>query len=142
MFLGFSFQRNQNRYIFFEPSRVPTVFPSVCLARVAFSLINLPNVFQQIASCINTDASTWLLPLDLFHAYRPRNAWQTSHKANEFSRATLCTAYEDRDMKLPKPVFTCHNLACKPPQTTCMRATLGHFYTVRLQANSGQTESR
>ena len=34
---------------------------------VAFSLVNLQNIFQLITSGVNTDASTWLLPSDLFH---------------------------------------------------------------------------
>ena len=45
---------------------------SISLARVAFSLVNLRNVFQLITSVVNTDASTWLLPSEFFHTY-----WQT-----------------------------------------------------------------
>ena len=45
-------------------------FPlSISLARVAFSLVNLQNVFQLIISGGNIDASTWLLLSDLFHTY-------------------------------------------------------------------------
>ena len=42
---------------------------SISLASVALSLVNLQNVFLLIASGVNTDASTWLLPSDLFHTY-------------------------------------------------------------------------
>ena len=42
---------------------------SISLVTVAFSLVNLRNVFQLTASGVNTDASTWLLPLDLFRTY-------------------------------------------------------------------------
>ena len=84
---------------------------SISLARVAFSLVNLQNVFLLIASGVNTDASTWLLPLDLFLTYL-----QTQDHMVNFSQ-------------------------CKPPQNTRMRAKLGPFQMVHLQANSGQTES-
>ena len=42
---------------------------STSLANVAFSLVNLRNVFGLIASGVNTDASTWLLQSDLFRMY-------------------------------------------------------------------------
>ena len=74
------------------------------------------------------------------HPHRPKTAWQRSHKANKFSCATLYAACENHATKLHKPIFSCHNLACKPPQNACMRTTLGHFQTARLQINSGQTE--
>ena len=67
------------------------------------------------------------------HTHRP-----TSHKANELFHATQCAACEDRVMKLRKPIFACHNLA---PWNACMRVTLDHIEKVRIQANSGQTES-
>ena len=35
----------------------------------SFSLVNLQNIFPLIASGVNTDASMWLLPLDLFCTY-------------------------------------------------------------------------
>ena len=42
-------------------------FPlSISLERVASSLVKFQNVFLLIASVVNTDASTWLLPSDLF----------------------------------------------------------------------------
>ena len=116
-------------------------FVSISLARVAFSLVNLRNVFQLTASSVNTDASTWLLPSDLFRTYSQTfGRVANSHKANEFSRATLCATCENRVTKLHKPDFTCHNLACKPPRNARTRTTLGHFETVRLRANSGRTE--
>ena len=109
-------------------------FPwSISLARVAFSLVNPWNVFP-----LCTDASTWLLPSDLFRTYS-RGEFLT--KQTSVSRATLCAACENRVTNLHKPIFACHNLACKPPQNAPMRATLGHFQTARLWANSGQTES-
>ena len=45
---------------------------STSFPMVAFSLVNLRNVFRSIASGVNTDASTWLHPSDLFRTY-----WQT-----------------------------------------------------------------
>ena len=74
----------------------------------------------------------------ILEALGPRGELLT---ANEFSRATLCATCENRDTKLHKLIFACHNLACKPPQNASTRTTLGHFQTVRLRANSGQTES-
>ena len=98
--------------------------------------------FPLITSGVKTDASTWLLSSDCFgHTRRPRTAWKTSHKADKFSRAIQCTGCENRVMKLRKPIFACHKFARKPPQNALMRVTLGHFQTVRLQDNSGQTES-
>ena len=44
-------------------------FLSISPARVAISLVNFRNVFQLIVSGVNTDASTWLLPPDLFRTY-------------------------------------------------------------------------
>ena len=38
-------------------------------SRVAFSLVSLRNVFPLIATDVNTDASAWLLPSDLFRTY-------------------------------------------------------------------------
>ena len=52
----------------------------------------------------------------------PRMPWRTSHRAKEFSRSTLCAACKNRDTKLRTPIFTCHNLTCKPQQTqACAR---------------------
>ena len=61
---------------------------SLSLARVAFSLVNLSNVFRLIASGVNTDASTWLLPSDLFCTYS-----QTEDRVANFlqgNRVFLC----------------------------------------------------
>ena len=44
-------------------------FLSISLARVAFSWVNLQNIFQMIASDVNPNASTWLLLSDLFRTY-------------------------------------------------------------------------
>ena len=74
VFFRFSFPRNRNRYIFFEPCEVQIgffffFFFPIYLARVAFSLVNLRNVFQLIASGVNTDISAWLLQSYLFRTY-------------------------------------------------------------------------
>ena len=83
MFFGFSFPRNWNRYIFFKLCEVLIVFPLPnSLPRVAFSLVNLQNVFQLISSGVNTDVSTWLLPLDLFCTYL-----QTYNRMANFSQS-------------------------------------------------------
>ena len=42
---------------------------SISIARVAFSLVSLRNVFPLIASGVNTDISTWFLPSDVFRTY-------------------------------------------------------------------------
>ena len=55
-------QKPLNQYIFFQPCEVQQFFSFI-------SLVNLRNTFQLIASGVNTDASTWLLLLDLFHTY-------------------------------------------------------------------------
>ena len=79
---------------------------------------------------------------DEYAKFRPRTAWGTSHTANGFPRATQCAACKNRVTKLRKSVFACHNFTKhKPPRNARMRATLGHFQTLHLRANSGQTES-
>ena len=104
--------------------------------------VTLQNVFQLIASGVNTDASTWYCRwTSVVHSHRVRATWRTSYKTNKFSHATLCTAFENHITKLHKLIFTCHNLACKPPWNICLHMTPGHFQTVHLQANSRQTES-
>ena len=118
-------------------------FFSISLAMVAFSLVSLQNVFRLIASGVNK----WLLHgyfrrICFVHTRRPRTAWRTSHKANEFSRATLSATCENHVTKLHKPIiFACHNLACKRPPSARTCATLGYFQTVCLRASSRQTES-
>ena len=109
-------------------------FPS--LARVAVSLVNLQEVFQLIASGVNTDVSTWL------HTRRSRTACWTSHKANKFPCATLCVACENRVMKLCTPIFPCHNIVCKPQQNAHMCTTLGLFKMVRSQPTQGKKPNR
>ena len=55
--------------------------------------------FPLIASGVNTDASTWLLPSDLFRTYL-QTAWWTSHKVRKFSPATLCAAFQSGIVEL------------------------------------------
>ena len=122
-----------SQYIFFEPCEVPTVFflLSISLTRAVFSVVNLRNVFQPIASGVNTDASTWLLSSGLFCTYS-----QTWDRVVNFSQSNPMRGLREARTKLRKPSFACHNLAYKPPRNARTRATLGHFQTVRLRTNS------
>ena len=76
----------------------------------------------------------------LFLSFFFNFAWRTSHKANEF--ATLCATCENRVTKLHKPIFpaTSSLASLHDPRNARRRTTLGHFQTVSLRANSGQTE--
>ena len=56
------FQRNK---LGLDKGQYPKALHSYS-CEVAFSLVNLWNVVLLIASGVNTDASTWLLPLELF----------------------------------------------------------------------------
>ena len=108
------------------------------LMRVAFSLVNLSNVFQLTTSGVNTDASTWLLPSDLLHTYSQTldRMANFSQSKQVFSCNPMRGLWESR-YKTSQVYFTCL-LASKPPRNACMPATLGHFQTMHLQANLGK----
>ena len=127
---------------FFQPCEASTVF-----ACFNFSC-EVNFFFRQSLKRLSADrlrcehnASTWLLPSDLFRTYSQTLDCVANFSQNKFSRATFCATCENRVTKLRKPIFACHNLAYKPPRNTRTRATQGDFQTLRLQANSGQTES-
>ena len=111
---------------------------SVSHERVAVSLVNLQNVFRLIASGVKTDASTWSLLSNLFRTY-----WPTLDRAANFLQSKrVFSRNPKRDLRESryKSSQACRNLACKPPRNARTRTTLGHFQTVHLRANSGQTD--
>ena len=64
----FPFQETRTDTFSLSHAKFHQFFPvSLSLAGVALSLVNLQNVCQLIASGVNTDASKFLLPLNLFH---------------------------------------------------------------------------
>ena len=119
-------------------------FPlSISLARIAFSLVNLQNIFQLIASGMNTRCFYMVTSVGLV-LYMLADLGQHGElltKRMIFLVQPSARLVRIAFMKLPKPIFDRHNFACKPPQNACMHTTLGHFQTVRLRTNSGQTES-
>ena len=66
--LRYFFPKKPEQIIFFEPREVQTVFHIFSFSCEG-SFVNLRNVFRLIASGVNTDASTWLLPPDWFRTY-------------------------------------------------------------------------
>ena len=117
--------QKSNRHSYFKPCQVPTVFPLINFSCRGSFFFGQSSKHQ---TCF-------------VHTRRLRTMWWTSHNTDEFPHVNLCTACKNCPMKLRKPIFTCHNLACKPPQNACMHATQDHFQTVRFRGNSGQTES-
>ena len=134
--LNVSFPRNRNWYILLEPFEVSTVFYSVSLAKVAFSLVNLQNIFQLIALGMKTEFHQTCF----MHTRRPRTTWHTCQKANEFSCATLCVACENHVYKTSQAYFHLTQ-SCLQASTKYMYARgTRPFSNVHLWANSGQTE--
>ena len=88
---------------------------SISHARVAFSLANLRNVFQLTASGVNADASTWLLPSDLFRTYS-----QPLGRMANFSQS--------------KRVFSCNPV--RDLRESCYTTQQANF---RLQASTTRT---
>ena len=102
----FPFQETGTNTFSSSQARFQQFFPrSVSLARAAFSLVNLRSVFRLIASGVNTDASTWLLPSDLFRTYS--QTWDRvanlSQSKRVFSAALCPTCKESSQAYLRLP---------------------------------------
>ena len=76
-------------YIFFEPCKVPTVFPlinSSCVASFFFgqsSKLLSANRLRCDHRCLQLHG--YFHRTCFVHTHRPRTAWRTSRKANKFS---------------------------------------------------------
>ena len=142
MFFGFSFQRNWNRYIFFEPCEAPIPFPFIkfCCEGNFFCGQSLKRLSADRLRCEHRRfyMVTSVKLVLYMYTRRPRTAWRT-HKENKFSCAILWAACQNRVMKFRTHIFVCHNLTCKPPQNAHMHKTLGHFQTVSLPASQLMT---
>ena len=66
---GFLSQETGTNTFSLSHAKFQQIFLAIFLAREAFSLFNLQNIFPLIASGVSTDTSTWLLPIDLFRTY-------------------------------------------------------------------------
>ena len=114
---------------------------SISLASVAFSLVNLQNIFQLVTSGLKTDASTWSLPSDLF-----RTNSQIKDRVTNFSqskRVFSCNhmlGFRESRYETPQAYF--HLPQSRLQASTKMHARdTGPNQTVRLRANSEQTKS-
>ena len=101
---GFLFLRNRNRYIFFQPCEVPAIFPLINLSfegSLFFGQSSKPLSSDRLrCEHRRSELHGYLRRTSFVHTRRPWTAWPTSHKANEFSRAALCTACENRVTKI------------------------------------------
>ena len=120
----FPFQENWSGSFSSSHSKSQQFFPwSISLVTAAFSLVSLGNVFswslQVWTQTLLHGNFCWTC---FVHIYRPRIAWPSSHKANEFSYATFCAACKNHVTlyKTSQAFIACHNLAFKLPQNVRM----------------------
>ena len=113
VFFGFSIPGNRNRYIFFESCEVSIVFPFI-------------NFFCQSSKRLSADRLRcedrcfYMVTSNYLFCGRRRTAWWIDHKANKFSRATLCASCENGVTKFCKPIFSL-------PQSH-LQASMKHMY--------------
>ena len=91
---------------------------------------------------VTTVASTWFIPSDLFRSYS-----QTYDRVANFSqnkRVFSCNPMRDlreSRYKTAQAYFCLPESRLQASRNSRTRTTLGHFQTVRLRANSGETGS-
>ena len=140
MFFGFSFPKNRNRYIFFEPCEVLTIFPTISLAMVAFSLVSLRNVFQPIVSGVNRRVcvASFEIVSYIFADLGPSGELltkQTSFLVQRYARLGRIV------LRIFANLFVPATISLASLHETHVPVDISHFQMIRLRAISGQTES-